>query len=300
MRLIQQEREWRRPPEPQQLPSGKDARVTVARWSAPGAARPLEYFSDQADASHVVSLALRPARSELILGSKVIKAGTVAPGTTFLAGPISEPCSTVFFEGFDFLQVYLSPGLMDECYEAAHGRPPAEGVSFFAPHFTSDTEIRTLARLLASADRQGGPLDLIFVESVGLAIASLLFGLGGGPALARPASTRAPLAKWRLNRTLEYIEANIDRSPSLAELAAVADLSRMHFAAQFKVAIGQTPHAYVLSRKIARAKQLLTDSNLAIGQVAVELDFSSSAHFTQVFKLLVGETPSNWRRRQDE
>ena len=299
MRLIQQEREWRRPPEPQKLPSGKDAQVRLARWSAPGAAHPLEYFSDQADASHVVSLALRPVRSELLMGSKVLKAGTVAAGTTFLAGPISERCSTVFFEGFEFLQVYLSPRLMDECYEAAHGRPPAEDVNPFAPHFTSDVEIRTLARLLASADRQGGPLDLIFVESIGLAIATRLLGVGS-PGLSAPTASRhAPLAKWRLKRTLDYIEANLEKSMSLAELSRVAGLSQMHFAAQFKVAVGQSPHAYVLSRKIERGKQLLRDGELAIGQVAIELDFSSSAHFTQVFKLLVGDTPSNWRRCLD-
>lgn len=299
MRLIQQEREWRCSPEPQKLPSGKDAQVRLARWSAPGAAHPLEYFSDRFDASHVVSFAVRPARSELLIGSKVIKAGTVTAGTTFLAGPISEPCSTVFFEGFDFLQVYLSPGLMDECYEAAHGRPPATDVSLFAPHFTSDIKIRTLARLLASTDTYGGPLDLVFVESVGLAIATRLLGVGGTGLSAPAARGHAPLAKWRLRRTLDYIEANIQNSMSLTELSRVADLSRMHFAAQFKVATGQTPHAYVLSRKIARAKRLLPDSNLAISQVAIELDFSSSAHFTQVFKLLVGETPSSWRRRQD-
>jgi AraC family transcriptional regulator len=41
----------------------------------------------------------------------------------------------------------------------------------------------------------------------------------------------------------------------------------MHFAAQFKAATGQTPHAYVVSRKIIRAKQMLMDSTRAIGEV---------------------------------
>jgi AraC family transcriptional regulator len=299
MQLIQQEQEWRRPPEPQKLPSGKDAQVVLARWSAPQASRALEYVSDQAVASHVVSIALRPTRSELLIGSKTMKAGTVAAGVTLLAGPISQPCSAVFFEGFDFLQVYLSPGLMDECYEAAHGRPPAADVTPISPHYTSDVIIRTLARLLASPDMHGGPLGLIFIESVGLAIATRLLGIGSPGLSALTASNHAPLAKWRLKRTLDYIEANIEKSMSLAELSRVADLSRMHFAAQFKVATGQSPHAYVTSRKIERAKQLLKDGKLSIGHVAIALDFNSSAHFTQVFKRLVGETPSNWRRRLD-
>jgi methylphosphotriester-DNA--protein-cysteine methyltransferase len=60
------------------------------------------------------------------------------------------------------------------------------------------------------------------------------------------------------------------------------------FRRAIKVAAGQSPHAYVSSRKIERAKQLLRDGGLAIGQVAIELDFSCSAHFTQVFELRVG------------
>src|ERR1700677_3746033 len=240
MDLMQQEREWRRPTEPQKLPSGKAAQVVLSRWTASEAAWPLECVSDQARASHVVSLALRPTKSELIVGNKNMKTGAVRAGTTFVAGPISQPCSTACFEGFDFLQVYLSPALMDECFEAVHGRAPNTDVSLFAPHFTTDTRIRTLTRALASVDPRGGPLGLIFVESVGLAIASLLFGIGGSDASAGLAGTRAPLAKWRLNRALEYIEANIDKSPSLAELSAIAGLSRMHFAAQFKTATGRS------------------------------------------------------------
>jgi hypothetical protein len=127
MKLIQQEQEWRRPPEPQKLPSGREAQVIFARWSASEAGWPLECFSDQADASHVVSLALKPTKSELIVGRKNMKAGPIRAGTTFVAGPISQPCSTVFFEAFDFLQVYLSPALMEECFEAIHGRAPKRG-----------------------------------------------------------------------------------------------------------------------------------------------------------------------------
>jgi AraC family transcriptional regulator len=299
MQVIQPEQEWRRPPEPKKLASGMTSQVVLARWRALDTTQPLECFSDHADDRHVVSLALRRTTSELVVGRRKLRAGPIPAGTTFVAGPISQPCSSVFFGGFDFLQVYLSRELMDECFEAAHGRAPNSEVSAFAPHFTSDRRIRALARVLASVDPLGGALGLAFVDSIGLGLANLLLGVGSGAGPTRGAVRRTPLAKWRLNRTLEYVEANLDKSPSLAQLARVAGLSRMHFAAQFKAATGQAPHAYILSQKVARAQQLLRDNALSIGQVAMELDFSSSAHFTQVFKLLVDETPSSWRRRQD-
>lgn len=299
MQVIQPEQEWRRPPEPKRLASGKTSQVVLARWRALDTTQPLECFSDHANDRHVVSLALRRTTSELVVGRRKLRAGPILAGTTFVAGPISQPCSSVFLGGFDFLQVYLSRELMDESFEAAHGRAPNSEVSAFAPHFTSDRRIRALARVLASVDLLGGALGLAFVDGIGLGLATLLLGVGSGAAPTRGAVRRAPLAKWRLNRTLEYIEANLDKSPSLAQLARVAGLSRMHFAAQFKAATGQAPHAYILSQKVARAQQLLRDNALSIGQVAMELDFSTSAHFTQVFKNQVGETPSSWRRRQD-
>jgi hypothetical protein len=66
--LIQQEQEWRRPPEPQKLASGKDAQVVLASWS-----------------------------NSLFIGGKKLRAGSVPAGTTFIAGPIPRRCSTVFF-----------------------------------------------------------------------------------------------------------------------------------------------------------------------------------------------------------
>ena len=134
MKLIQQEQEWRRPPEPQKLASGKDAQVTLASWSNSEITRPLECISDHADSNHVVSLALRCTTSELIIGGKKLRAGSIPAGTTFVAGPIPRRCSTVFFEGFEFLQIYLSPGLLYECFEAAYGRAPNTELNLFAPH----------------------------------------------------------------------------------------------------------------------------------------------------------------------
>ena len=71
MKLIQQEQEWWRPPEPQKRASGKDAQVMLASWSNSEITRPLECISDHADSNHVVSPALRSvgaALTSLLLG----------------------------------------------------------------------------------------------------------------------------------------------------------------------------------------------------------------------------------------
>jgi AraC-like DNA-binding protein len=67
-------------------------------------------------------------------------------------------------------------------------------------------------------------------------------------------------------------------------------------AAQFRLATGVSPHAYIIKRKVERATQLLLDEAFSIVDIALLLDFSSQAHFTQVFKKIIGNTPHRWRQ----
>jgi len=115
---------------------------------------------------------------------------------------------------------------------------------------------------------------------------------------ARPAPRRrcSPLPTWRLKRTLTYIETHLDGAVSLADLAAAAGLTRMHFAAQFRVATGLRPHEFLLRRRIERAQELLASPNQTLVDVALSVGFQTQAHFTTVFKRFVGETPHRWRR----
>jgi AraC-like DNA-binding protein len=79
-------------------------------------------------------------------------------------------------------------------------------------------------------------------------------------------------------------------------MAAVAGLTRMHFAAQFRAATGMRPHDFLLQRRIDRARRLLRDPKLALVDVALSVGFQTQAHFTTVFKRFAGDTPNRWRR----
>src|SRR5262249_13167342 len=66
------------------------------------------------------------------------------------------------------------------------------------------------------------------------------------------------LPKWRLKRVEEYINEYLDRNVGLSDLAEVAGLSRMHFAAQFRAATGYRPREYLLHRRVEHAKLILS------------------------------------------
>ncbi len=119
-----------------------------------------------------------------------------------------------------------------------------------------------------------------------------------GASTARPRRPCAALPKWRLKRVVDHIEAHLGEPITLGDLAAAAKLTRMHFAAQFRVATGLRPHEYLLRRRIDEARRLLLDESLSIVEIALTVGFQTQAHFTTVFGRFVGETPSRWRRAQ--
>jgi AraC-like DNA-binding protein len=103
------------------------------------------------------------------------------------------------------------------------------------------------------------------------------------------------LPKWRLRRVEEHVKAHFDHCISLSDLARVAGLSRMHFAAQFRAATGYRPREYLLHQRIEHAKSLLSDSEMPLAEIALAVGFCTQAHFSTVFKRIAGETPARWR-----
>lgn len=77
----------------------------------------------------------------------------------------------------------------------------------------------------------------------------------------------------------------------VAAMAAEANLSVSAFSEAFKRAMGLPLHAYLLNCRIARAKELLADTNRSISAIAQELRFYSTQHFSTMFKRIVGQTP---------
>jgi len=118
------------------------------------------------------------------------------------------------------------------------------------------------------------------------------------PAITRPELPRAKvnaLPKWRLRRVEQHVAAHFERSISLSELAGIAGLSRMHFAAQFRAATGYRPREYLLNHRIEHAKSLLTKTQRPLAEIALAVGFSTQAHFSTVFKRISSQTPARWR-----
>jgi AraC-like DNA-binding protein len=151
-------------------------------------------------------------------------------------------------------------------------------------------ELRLMQTMWAAAQVGGAANDLL-IDGCALAL------LGRFAAMAeQEGAWRAPvLEDARLARAVDYVEAHLAEPIRMEDLAAVACLSLVHFSRAFKSATGQSPHAYLTGRRVARAKRLLTQTPLPIMQVGHACGFNSPAHFAATFRARTGASPSQYR-----
>src|SRR6266481_3217501 len=79
-------------------------------------------------------------------------------------------------------------------------------------------------------------------------------------------STTGGLAAWQILRVRAYIDSNLHRSIHIRDLCAVARRSPAHFSRKFKLAVGESPHAYVVRRRLERACHLMMTSAASLAR----------------------------------
>jgi AraC family transcriptional regulator len=98
-----------------------------------------------------------------------------------------------------------------------------------------------------------------------------------------------------LRRIREYINGNIDQRISVELLAGLANLSVCYFVRAFKQSTGITPHDYLIRQRVERTKQLLSDSDMPLSEIALVAGFADQSHFSRRFRQHVGMSPRDYR-----
>jgi len=107
----------------------------------------------------------------------------------------------------------------------------------------------------------------------------------------------APGIVPHLRRARDHIDRHYQAPLDLDGLAAVAGVSKYHFARCFETTYGDTPMRYLTRRRIERAQDLLRAANLTVTEVCMLVGFSSLGSFSTRFRQLVGESPAAYRAR---
>ncbi|WP_250475054.1 AraC family transcriptional regulator [Caballeronia sp. GAFFF1] len=243
---------------------------------------------------HIVTVNLLFTTIELNQRDRVFLDGTVLPGSAYVTPP-GTGAHAVYQSEFDQLHIYASEAILSQCFEDVFGRSHDGPVLLDAPRVIHDLTIERLAQVLAAEEAWDDDKANIFSDSIARAIVSRLVEKWYREPM-RNQRQGCGLPRWRLRRATGFIEEHLGEKIRLDDIARSAGLSRMHFAAQFRVATGVSPHEYVLRRRVELAKTLMLGSNCNTLDIALQCGFGSQAHFIMVFSRFMGETPSRWRR----
>jgi AraC family transcriptional regulator len=243
---------------------------------------------------HRLVLSARPPE-ELDLVYEGVKRHLPPPAGSIFVVPAGSPGLVRWSGCYDWLHIFLEPGLVErvaaEAFDLDPARltvPPLDGLDL--------PDLRTAILAVDAELTAGGAGGPLAAESLANVLAvHLLRHVLAPRRLGR--GRDGVLPRGRLRAVVEYIEEHLDAGLTLEQMAAVAHLSAYHFARQFKAAIGLPPHQYVIMRRVERAQQLLQqDRDLSLAEVAARAGFSDQSQFSHHFRRAVGVTPRQFRR----
>jgi AraC-like DNA-binding protein len=100
-----------------------------------------------------------------------------------------------------------------------------------------------------------------------------------------------------LRRARDLMDREYALPLDVAAIARAALMSTAHFSRQFRAAYGETPYAYLMTRRVERAKALLRRGDLTVTEVCFAVGCTSLGSFSARFTEVVGETPTAYRAR---
>jgi AraC-like DNA-binding protein len=106
--------------------------------------------------------------------------------------------------------------------------------------------------------------------------------------------TSQPIARHLL-RAKDLADARFAEPLTVADLAEAARLSPAHFSREFRRAFGETPHAYLLTRRLERAASMLRMTDRSVADICVAVGLSSVGSFTTTFTRVYGMSPASYR-----
>jgi AraC family transcriptional regulator len=107
---------------------------------------------------------------------------------------------------------------------------------------------------------------------------------------------RGCLLAWQVRKVRDYIDSHITGPVFVADLCALFHRSEAHFSRSFKRTFGESPHAFLVRRRVELAAQFMLTTDASLSDIALRCGFSDQAHLCKHFRHAAGQTPSAWRR----
>jgi AraC family transcriptional regulator len=195
---------------------------------------------------------------------------------------------------FHYLSCYLPRETLNHVTDDA-GAPRIQDLRYRPGVGFDDPVLRHLLLSVKPAlSADPSEISMLYADHVALALVTHLASAYGEMQLSRV--SRGGLTPKQERRAKELLDARLAGAVSLAELASTCELSVRHFSRAFRQSTGQSPHRWLLERRLDKTRALLEGSALSLRDVATACGFASQSHFTRVFTRAMGVSPGAWRR----
>jgi AraC family transcriptional regulator len=172
------------------------------------------------------------------------------------------------------------------------GGSPA--ISNLGPTRSREWMQRVITLLESALDQLHTPLHP--AESTLLEAASLMRQQIDPPATIEVSDGRGRLLSWQARKVRDYIDSHIAGSIHIADLCALVQRSEAHFSRSFKRTFGDSPHTFLVRRRVEFAAHYMLTTNASLSDIALRCGFTDQAHLSKHFRLATGHTPAAWRR----
>ncbi|MEM7066003.1 MAG: AraC family transcriptional regulator [Cyanobacteria bacterium P01_B01_bin.77] len=219
-------------------------------------------------------------------------AGLYSKGDLLIT-PAGTPLTTQAEGDVHIVQMRLQDTFMGQVAEETLGQN-CDRIQLIPAFQTRDPQIDAIATMLL-AELQGESLGSnVYVDSLTnvLAVHLLRHHVTSRPELP---TYEGGLPQRQLLKVLDYIDAHLGHEITLADLAALVDISQFHFGRLFKQSLGQSPYQYLMLQRVERAKTLLKQTDQPILEIALECGFNSHSQFGRKFRQMTGITPKVYR-----
>jgi AraC family transcriptional regulator len=213
------------------------------------------------------------------------------PGEIWV-NPAHTPFTNIVDEPSEFVLLTIDPEKLTQAvFDSKLARPFAYRQQFNA----NDPLMRALILGFLAEAEAGGSNGRVLIDSLTTAFA-VHYIQHYGQGVPEETGPREGLDARRLKRAMDLLDSRFAEDLSLEDIARDVAMSKFHLIRQFKLSTGLSPYQYLLKRRLERAKTLLLQGSLPIGQIALAVGFGDQSQFNKHFKREFGTTPAALRK----
>jgi AraC family transcriptional regulator len=190
----------------------------------------------------------------------------------------------------DELHIFIDPALLREAAAEVSDKTVGltEGIGI------RDPLISAIAGRLVEELSNPGMCTRLFGDAMAHALASQLLSSHSNFRSAA-SMERIDMPAYKVRAAIDFIETHVSEDISVDSIAAAVNMSSFRFARGFKKGTGQSPHQFLLERRIELAKELLRSTDQTLADIGQSVGFATQSHFTAVFRRCCRTTPRSYR-----